>query len=472
MKKICFLSSLFSLILLFANCSKDEVSNDANGGNDEGTSKNEIITIQALLDKNIDTKTTYSVSENSIKVDWLKNEKIKIYKGTQSSGETFTNGSEGGSSFTGKTPTGAGSVYYGVYPDTVVNTNGELTFSLSDKQTGVLGDNGLPGFMVANATNLEDGLNFKHLITVLKLTLTFPEDVTGTVSAISISGMHNKATYSLSDGTFSFSNDDLGVITANNNGEGFAIDGNQVVAYMAVFPETVQENSVMVSAQVGSFSYGYTLSSSKTLNANKGFQIKVSLKNINYRAAYNVIDYFQWDAHLPYENTKGDCNETTANYNPAKTGVAASHSCKNSTSRDELQMYFGAGVYYDDGETKKDGLQTYILPNGTVSHIGLWMKKKEFIEGFNENEATKETKGITPTAITEKNASAIRISGQYFFVPAVGYYINGTFKYDYNYYWTSTIPTDTKASRLAFGSATADSYSRSREAGMVPLVSE
>src|SRR5574344_499241 len=371
-------------------------SSDETAGNDAANGK--AISIKTSIGNGVESRVTYTDDGTSkVAVSWSTTETFKMYQGTGGSGTEFSKSAEG-NVFTGTAPTdGSGNTYYGVYPATLTNADGVLSIDISS-QVGTTAENGIKEFMVAQTQDLTQTLAFAHKLVVLKLTLTLPDDVTGTASEVTVSGLFSKATYSLSGSVFTYA--DWADIVAKNGTEGFAISSNKITAYVAVFPESVLAHNVTITAKVGDNYYAYTMAAAKNLSqvVGKVVPVSVSLTAVkNFKSAYTYYNYYQWDAvHYIF----GTFNS------PNMTG-SATHSCKNAPSIYDIAKYLGAGVYWDNGSDVANQ-QTYTL-DGTTYHAGLWMMKKQYIPTDIQKVETTPTKG-RPADISH-----------YFFLPAAGY---------------------------------------------------
>ena len=428
MKKQVLFGTLMFALLTVTGCSSEDATENNSGKQ---------ITITAGIEGSADSRLTYTDDNSkSMSVSWSDQESFTMYNGANDTGKPFTK-NVAGNIFSGTPPEGTGT-YYGVYGTDITNASGVLTIDLSAAQTGTSSaENGIKEFMLAEASDLKSKLQFNHKLCVLKLKLTLPKEETATkVDKVSISGMHNKATYSLADGYTKNSYEDTnkGIISATNNNSGFDLDNNhQITAYVAVFPETVVANQVTIIATVGSVNYAYTLSSERTLTAGKVTLVTVTLVKIK---TYTAADFKSWGA----ENRE------------------------SAPSKDDIKKYLGAGVYWDNGANGV-GKQTYIV-NGTPHHAGLWLMKMNYIE--QKGPDVNPTNSATPTSGRPADIE------NYFFLPAAGCYYNGYFYNagSFGYYWSSTPHVGDFAYYLGFCDGDADVYFGDRDSGYLPLVAE
>ena len=416
MKKHILLGAAL-LSLFAASCSNDDIIN-----NDNEVVTGKTITLNATINNGADTsnngadtRMTYTDNGSSMQVAWSKEESFTMYKGTSGTGSTFTNSADNTGKFKGDDIEGEGK-YYAVYGEGITNTDGTLTIDLSGAQVGTSEENSIKEFMLASAEALNSSttLTFDHKLTVLKMTLTLPSEVKGTVNEVTVGGLHNKASYALSSNAYAYADTDKGDITATNGSDGFAIDAetHKFTAYVAVFPESVSANQVTISATVGDKEYSYTIAGARELAAGKVVPVKVTLVHkTNFKSVYTADDYKTW--------SEADC------------GSAA--------TAEQMKMYLGAGVYWDNGEAG-DNQQTFITPDGNTYHAGLWVMKKAYISGFSEDKAKKVVNTDEDTSCWHTGRPAASEIGKYFFLPVAGGYNYGDFEDagSYGYYWSSS----------------------------------
>ena len=186
--------------------------------------------------------------------------------------------------------------------------------------------------------------------------------------------------------------------------------------------------------------------------------------NLNVRD-YDGDHYYMWDAqeqywygyewtkHLsgntgqPTLNNNGSSNYAQSNadsryYNASYPGYGVSNSathtpCKDLPNVNEMTWYAAAGDPRWDG----DELWT------TMGHLykgGMWLKKKAYISGFNPNTAYDgtdwRTTGNTGHWSVSSTLPEAADAGNYFYLPALGYYGYGTLYSVGNggYYWSSS----------------------------------
>jgi hypothetical protein len=385
----------FVISIFVASCSKENIADNSSVIGEE-------ITISADVNKEAQTRMVYNEDAKEFKMSWSLKEQFIVYNGYSSEGEVFSKVEEG-NKFGGKVPTGQ-SNYYAVYGGNeddakyIVNESGLLTIDIAN-QVGTNAENGIRTFMLAESENLTSttNLKFEHKLAILKLNLTLPADFTATkVDEVIVSNMCNKADYELNFyKTYSFDYD-KGDIIANNGTNGFAVTEKAITVYVAVFPETVVANSVTIIAVVGKDKYAYTIKTAKTIIAGKVIPVEATLEK---KDIYIKSDYCQWDAFESYNKPDNKKWEKGSSYYHPGAGVEATQLCMSCPTEKEMKMYLGAGVYWD-----KKGGPAFTLPGGKTYTQGLWVKKKEFISGFEAGTAVTvdyvyegELKKGTPT---------------------------------------------------------------------------
>ena len=192
----------------------------------------------------------------------------------------------------------------------------------------------------------------------------------------------------------------------------------------------------------------------------------------NFKEAYTEADYYLWDAADPVKGTNPNFSEVSS----AQTDLF-----KSCPTASQMVAYLKAGVYWDDNTTVTDGRQTYSAPYGnerkTDLHTGLWVKKSAKIPTFNtETDMTYTTTSETfkkLSSLTNPEVETIRTGGDYFFLPAAGYYFGGFLGAgSYGFYWSGTPFGDDLAYHLYFLDGHADVYGAVRVNGFLPLVAE
>lgn len=156
--------------------------------------------------------------------------------------------------------------------------------------------------------------------------------------------------------------------------------------------------------------------------------------NSGYRADKN---YYQWDAYEVYgvgDQRKWSAGNSGGRFGSYFNTSDASQSCRNCPSTDEMQMYIGAGVLIDDGHTgtyqQSYTITDPVTGDKTTYHEGVWLKKKQYIVGFDSGTAPK----VSNTVGTKGRPTKDNIS-EYFFMPFTGFYDLTNFENSSAYYY-------------------------------------
>ena len=189
--------------------------------------------------------------------------------------------------------------------------------------------------------------------------------------------------------------------------------------------------------------------------------------NLNVRD-YDGTKYYMWDAQKNYwnghewnsanpwqpvlnYNSNGNYaknNSDARYYNESYSGYGisnpATHSCATLPNANELSWYC---MY---GDPRWDGNELWT----TMGHLykgGMWFKKKSVLQAEHHYDTEKSADGSTDLRTTYKyyynNNSSINSglpsaadAGNYFYLPALGYYLSGKLLYVANdgYYWSSS----------------------------------
>jgi hypothetical protein len=143
-----------------------------------------------------------------------------------------------------------------------------------------------------------------------------------------------------------------------------------------------------------------------------------SSKTYNYPNIY--YNYVQWDAPVGEAffvgHEKGDSyNSTTTSSDPEnETTNVASASCKDCVTYKQLEMYLGAGVYFDADK---------VWGPGSEQKGGIWLKKKATIAGFDTGTAPTVrgvNKNQTPNLVVTTKPDDLLTN--WFFLPNTGLY--------------------------------------------------
>lgn len=428
--------------LLFTLIAASGCSSDGLTDSEENNPVGKPISLSATINNGAESRVTYDDkgSTEGMTVNWSETETFKMYIGTGSDGQAFQKPS-GSNKFTGTAPTGSGT-YYAVYPSDIVNTDGVLTIDLKT-QKGTAGDNEIKEFMLATSDNLNAGTNltFNHKLAVLKITInlsSLKNNAITSVSKISLDGLHNNATYSLANDSYSYIDDNKGPISTTD-GTTFNVNSGTITVYFAVFPESVKADRFAVSFTANGVRYFHYLTSEKTLQAGKVVPVNVSdWTRENFKSIYVAADYKTWTENIA------------------------------SISTTEMENYLKAETIYWDGGYEGNGCQTFKTPQGdTEYHSGLWLLKKAYWPA--------NLNGTTGTPVTIKSEYCnIRTDGKHFFLPAAGYCNGGNFRRagGYGYYWSSTPLDEGTAYNLIVYDGNADVNLGGRDYGCLPMVAE
>ena len=185
---------------------------------------------------------------------------------------------------------------------------------------------------------------------------------------------------------------------------------------------------------------------------------------------YEGNNYYMWDAEKPYWEgyewnkggsqpiiSQGLSGATTSSdyakdktdlrfYNPYFPGVGISNSATHTSCKD-LPNVNEMTWYADKGDPRWDSSELWT----TMGHLykgGVWFKKKENIIGYNRYTAFDNTDWRTVG--NDKKWYVLQIlppvadAGNYFYLPALGYYYDGYLKHCgiYGYYWSSSAYPD------------------------------
>ncbi len=200
--------------------------------------------------------------------------------------------------------------------------------------------------------------------------------------------------------------------------------------YLMTFPFQGVNGKLTITATNSDgmmYSRQITLSNfSLTSGRVKGNKVTLNATELSFS-----LKYYMWDAPAEYI-------PSISNYNNITSGTA-SNSCAKCPTYDQIQMYLGAGAYYETTTQWKDA------STGTVYTGGLWLKKKQNISGFDAGTANKVTWTAPQSGIPSN-------TNDYFFLPASGYnYYTPAGQGTGGRYWSSTpYSNQDKAYRLFF----------------------
>ena len=198
---------------------------------------------------------------------------------------------------------------------------------------------------------------------------------------------------------------------------------------------------------------------SHTFSKNEYVNMEADLQVKNYDGDH----YYMWDAQQQYwygyewsKHLPGNTGQPTLNFNSSSnypqnnsdvsrwyhegSGIfQATQSCATLPNVNEMTWYAAAG----DPRWDADELWTAM---GHLFKGGMWFKKKANISGFSDNTAyngrdwrTNSDNGDWSASQTLPDAAEI---GNYFYLPALGYYYSGQLAYvGSGYYWSSSVST-------------------------------
>jgi len=329
------------------------------------------------------------------------------------------------------------------YTQTYNTSNDNFTLSLSGygSQTGTVANlrnyDAMYGVSSVNAGGTPAAMPMSHLTSVLRFDLTNAA-FTGTLTSVVFTYTPTSGSSLLpSSGSFTLSN--TGTVTGSALTDATSWTVNNVAAasgtapvYLMTFPDTRSGTLTITATASDGSTYSRTITLS-ALSLTSG-SMKAYTVTLNSSVTTYSFKYYMWDATAAYVSG-------VTNYNTITSGIAT-NSCKDCPTYVQIQMYIGAGTYWDSTTSWKDA-------SGTTYTGGLWLKKKAYISGFDAGTATKST-SATSTQGVPINTS------QYFFLPASGY-MSGSSAYDvgsYGYYWSSSPSSNaSNACRLYFTSS-------------------
>ena len=435
---------LFSLTAgLLSGCSQNDYGSDSANG--KGTSSGSM-SIDVSLPSGTTRLIETSDATKGLITSWESTDALQVFhkythnaaagtmqgfkftsKGTSSS-TTFAYSGAGGYSFTlnsslygfNALPTG------GNYAQTYNSSANNFALSLSGygSQTGTVGNlknyDAMYGVSSVNASGTPAAMTMNHLMSVLRFDLTNAA-FTGTLTSVKFTYTPSSGSSLLpSSGLFTLSN--TGTATTSSligftswTVSNIAASSGIAPVYLLTFPDTRSGTlTITATASDGSPYYRKITLSGLSLTSGNMKAYKVTLNFV----PYSLTSYYMWDAPAAYVSG-------VTNYKTITSGVAT-YSCKDCPTYAQIQMYIGAGTYWDSTTSWTDA-------SGTTHTGGLWLKKKAYISGFDVGTATKKT-SATPTAGIPTNTS------QYFFLPARGFMSGSSLSNvgSTGSYWSST----------------------------------
>jgi len=340
------------------------------------------------------------------------------------------------------------------YTQTYNTSNDNFTLSLSGygSQDGTVTNlrnyDAMYGVSSVNGNDVPAAMSMNHLTSVLRFDLTNAA-FTGTLTSVVFTYTPTSGSSLLpSSGSFTLSN--AGTVTTNTLSgatswtvSNIAASSGTAPVYLMTFPDT-RSGTLTITATA---SDGSTYSRTITLNAFSltSGSMKSYKVTLNKQVTTYSFNYYEWDA-------TATCVDGVDNYNTITSGVAT-NSCKDCPTYDQIQMYIGAGTYWDSTTSWKDA-------SGTIYTGGIWLKKKAYISGFDAGTATKEIDAVTTEGIPSNTS-------EYFFLPASGcMYASNLFQVgNYGMYWSSTTPLATDAYALYFNSINVSAGNEGRSSG-------
>lgn len=209
-----------------------------------------------------------------------------------------------------------------------------------------------------------------------------------------------------------------------------------------------------------------------SLNAGTVYNRTVAMQELTVPEEFSKSNYYLWDACAPVTSSSSAFGEGGRGYNYNNTSTStdrvAEYSCFRCPTAKEIYAYLLAGAYLDDGSAINmgDGNYSYppyyTLPNGITYNnysvgstspiggddhkgYGLWLPKNSYIKStLYENVGLTEGQGVedytgsvdntrnfynssTTVVNTADLATQIRKSGNYFYLPAAGSYVDADY---------------------------------------------
>jgi hypothetical protein len=320
-------------------------------------------------------------------------------------------------------------------------------------------------------------LTFHHIFTQAQVTMT-SSNASTTIGGFntSVSGIAKSTATLCANGSYTASGSAASIGCTASGGTGTSLS-NSLVPFISTTPgsstsATLTVGSITYGGTTYNYTTGNTLAFSGTFAQGHRYNFAVTLKE-SYKKTFTISDYYQWDAYSHYVTGSSPSylfqSSGKEGYNPSPTtdtpGVnSALHSCKDCPTGKELYAYLLAGAYIDDGSAILISGSTYsyppayTLPNGTTYNnynqtthtlvsgssagIGVWLPKNSYIkstlytkvsglaagqgvESYTGSVSTSNMISQGGTVNTAALATSIRNSGNYFYLPAAGYY-NGS----------------------------------------------
>jgi len=305
----------------------------------------------------------------------------------------------------------------------------------------------------------------------------------------SVSGIASSAATLFANGSYTATGSATPIGCTATGGTGTSLSSS-FVPFISTAPSNTSATLTVGSLTYGDKTYSYTLGNtltfSGTFTQGHRYNFAVTLKE-SFDHTITISDYYQWDAYSHY--VSGNYNPSTTyfkegqeGYNPSPTtdtpeDNSALYSCKDCPTGKELYAYLLAGAYLDDGSSILISGSTYSYPpaytvNGVTYNnfnqsthtlsgskgLGLWLPKNSYIKstlytkvGLTAGQGVEDYTGSVGslganmishggTVTTAADAATVRNSGNYFYLPAAGYYYENSFYNPgtYGYYWSSS----------------------------------
>ena len=511
MKQYLFASQLkslavvFGIALTFASCAKEDVAQ--NPTNKEGDNDKNLTTFVA----GDEAKTRTSLNYNSGDFYWEKDDYIYV-KDDDGVLQKSTNAPDQKvAAFKYKVPGKfIASSSYKVYYLGKNSSGSSVSISTSQRQTapdntehfGTAGDYG-----TATATKVSGKQQFAFELEHQPAYLVFQPYTSNTIlhncylTKVEVSSDNDIAetyTVNTSTGALTGSAGSKQIILttsgSSSNPNGFPLTNSAANvttngAYMVIKPGT---HTLRVRYWVKDVATNVEGTITKTLPAtayasNTYYDMTAQLDVKNYEGD----KYYMWDAQEQY--WKGHEWNLGGSQPTLMSQSASSDYPQNSSDPNHRYYHEGGGSgrfdatqscaglpnvnemtwYADKGDPRWDGDELWT----TMGHLykgGMWLKKKANIIGFNSNIAydgrdwrTNDYTGSWSVSLTLPDAAD---AGNYFYLPALGYYSSGQLYYvDYvGYYWSSSADPSTSGNAyiLAFSSGGVGLSNNSRNIGL------
>ena len=511
MKQYSFASQLkslavvFGIALTFVSCAKEEVAQ--NPTNKEGDNDKNLTTFVA----GDEAKTRTSLDYNSSDFSWEAGDYIYVKDDDGVLQKSSNAPTQKVASFRYRVPGKFGaSASYKVYYLGKNSSGSSVTISTNQRQTapdntehfGTAGDYG-----TATATGAVGGSIFSFQLEHQPAYLVFQPYTSNTIlqscylTKVEVSSDNDIAeTYTVNTSTGALTGSAgrkqivLTTKGSSSNPNGFPLTNSAASvttngAYMVIKPGT---HTLRVRYWVKDVATNVEGTITKILPAtayasNTYYDMTAQLDVKNY----DGDKYYMWDAQEQY--WKGHEWNLGGSQPTLMSQSASSDYPQNSSDPNHRYYHEGGGSgrfdatqscaglpnvnemtwYADKGDPRWDADELWT----TMGHLykgGMWLKKKANIIGFNSNTAydgrdwrTNDYTGSWSVSLTLPDAAD---AGNYFYLPALGYYSSGQLYYvDYvGYYWSSSADPSTSGNAyiLAFSSGGVGLSNNSRNIGL------